>query len=233
MENTGKDPIKQLFNQLDQWRHLPAYQLERRADIFFSLYLPEVLQKKFELQEPPVLIPEFPCRIGTVYANNAESKPKKAKSNQSFKIDYLALGVNKKSEKVAYLVELKTDNASINENQNDNMEAAANVDVKCLIGAIPSIQRASKEKGKYNCLIKLTEQFQGWDVQPKLVFITPTAFSETCSKKHIPFVAENGEFSFHQFLTEHANKSDPIAKRFAESLKKWATTKAGTIPVVS
>ena len=39
--------IDRLFDRMDRWRHLPSYQLERRADLFFSLYLPEVLQKRF------------------------------------------------------------------------------------------------------------------------------------------------------------------------------------------
>jgi hypothetical protein len=63
---TNDSKINQLFNNLDVWRHLPAYQLERRVDIFFSLYLAEVLQKKFNLPEVPVLIPEFPIRYGLV-----------------------------------------------------------------------------------------------------------------------------------------------------------------------
>ena len=28
---------------LDRWRHLPSYQLERRADVFFALYLPGIV----------------------------------------------------------------------------------------------------------------------------------------------------------------------------------------------
>jgi hypothetical protein len=29
--------INDIFDNLDDWRHLPAYQLERRADISFSI----------------------------------------------------------------------------------------------------------------------------------------------------------------------------------------------------
>jgi len=36
--------IDNLFNLLDDWRTLPAYQLERRADIFFALYLDKILE---------------------------------------------------------------------------------------------------------------------------------------------------------------------------------------------
>jgi len=39
--------IDKLFNQLDDWRHLPAYQLERRADIFFAIYLIDIFKSKF------------------------------------------------------------------------------------------------------------------------------------------------------------------------------------------
>lgn len=41
--------INDLFDNLDTWRHLPAYQLERCADIFFSLYLPDLLLNKFDI----------------------------------------------------------------------------------------------------------------------------------------------------------------------------------------
>lgn len=59
--------ISGLFGLLDRWRHLPDYQLERRADIFFALFLPEVLRAHFAKQNRsieinPVLIPEFPIK---------------------------------------------------------------------------------------------------------------------------------------------------------------------------
>ena len=48
MSNLGKNgecpTIERVFKLLDNWRHLPDYQLERRADIFFALFLPEVLK---------------------------------------------------------------------------------------------------------------------------------------------------------------------------------------------
>jgi len=44
--------IDTLFNRMDAWRHFPNYQLERRADIFFALYLPEVLEAKLRFAVP-------------------------------------------------------------------------------------------------------------------------------------------------------------------------------------
>ncbi len=36
--------LNELFDNMDSWRHLPAYQFERRADIFFSIYLPDLFR---------------------------------------------------------------------------------------------------------------------------------------------------------------------------------------------
>jgi len=77
------EKIIEVFDKMDMWRHLPNYQLERRADIFFSIYLPEVLESKFGIKINNKLIPEFPVRIGTIYPNIATDK--------SYKIDYVAL----------------------------------------------------------------------------------------------------------------------------------------------
>ena len=51
------DPV---FDLLDRWRHLPAYQLERRADVYFALYLPEVLEAVTGTPIDPRLVPELP-----------------------------------------------------------------------------------------------------------------------------------------------------------------------------
>ena len=95
MADKSKITIERVFDLMDKWRHLPAYQLERRADIFFALFLPEVLGRRFGIHMNPILVPEFPI--------------KKCGSNLSTKVDYLALSKDGES---AFLVELKTDMAS-------------------------------------------------------------------------------------------------------------------------
>jgi hypothetical protein len=79
--------IEQLFDLLDHWRHLPAYQLERRADILFALYLPEFLSERLGIPIRAEMIPEFPVRLGTIY-------PETVDNNSSCKIDYLAFSVD-------------------------------------------------------------------------------------------------------------------------------------------
>ncbi|MHC4526174.1 MAG: hypothetical protein ACYSU8_11685 [Planctomycetota bacterium] len=43
------DLITTLFERMDGWRHLPNYQLERWADLLFSLYLPAAVEAKLGL----------------------------------------------------------------------------------------------------------------------------------------------------------------------------------------
>jgi hypothetical protein len=90
--------IDTLFDLLDAWRHFPSYQLERRADLYFALYLPEVLEAKFGFPVQPQLVPEFPLRIGTLDPDKTTSA--------SYKVDYVALSTARDK---ALLVELKTD----------------------------------------------------------------------------------------------------------------------------
>jgi hypothetical protein len=40
--------LNKLFDLLDDWRKLPAYQLERRADIFFAIHLETIIEKKLK-----------------------------------------------------------------------------------------------------------------------------------------------------------------------------------------
>ncbi len=73
--------IHLLFNLLDDWRTLPAYQLERRADIFFAIYLDKILEKHKGVKIN-LIIPEFPVRLGSLPDHNPLD-------NRSYKIDCL------------------------------------------------------------------------------------------------------------------------------------------------
>ena len=96
-EKTNEYPtVTDLFYLLNRWRHLPGYQLERRTDVLFALFLPEVLKYSgIEIKYP--LIPEFP-----IDKNKEDGRHKQA--------DYFALS---ESRRKGILIELKTDVASI------------------------------------------------------------------------------------------------------------------------
>jgi hypothetical protein len=216
--------IDQLFKNLDDWRHLPSYQLERRADIFFSLYLAEVLKKKFNLSKTPILIPEFPVRYGLI----PESKGA-AGDNQSFKIDYLAITHDGEN---AYFVELKTDMSSRSPTQDDKMKKAAELNMFKLFGGIECMLGKSNQKKKYLSLSRyISEQlnleirhdgiiseatFAKFKTNPKIVYLQPGKSSS------------EDDIDFEYFATEISSHANPLSQRFADSLINWSGIKAGS-----
>ena len=135
-----------LFDRMDAWRHFPNYQFERRVDIFFALYLPEVLEAKLGFPMRPELAPEFPVRIGTIYP--------KIPIDKSYKIDYVALSAL--SDKTVF-VELKTEGISLRPAQDKYLRAAQRMGLPRLLEGLLEIFRATKSKLKYFCLLEHLE----------------------------------------------------------------------------
>ena len=117
------DPIAAIFDRMDEWRHLPKYQLERRSDLFFSLYLPEVLEAKLGFPIRAEVTPEFPVRKATIYPHH--------QGDDCCNIDYLALSA---SGTESVFVELKTDQASRRVQQDDYLLRAQQVGLPALLG---------------------------------------------------------------------------------------------------
>jgi len=104
----------EILGLLDAFRQFPNYQLERRADIFFTYYLPEILKDKFksdfacndsDIEDRMRIIPEFPL---------LKEKQSGKKKRESDKVDYAFINKN-----TVYLIELKTTNSSIKKGQVD------------------------------------------------------------------------------------------------------------------
>lgn len=100
-----KENIESLFNNLKTWIEFPKYQAERRLDVFFGLYLEDILKRcrneLFRKEDHLVLIPEFPLQ-------------KNDTNNECTNIDYLVFNTTKQS---VHAIELKTDNHSIDDEQ--------------------------------------------------------------------------------------------------------------------
>lgn len=203
--------IDELFDKLDMWRNLPAYQLERRADIFFAIYLKDIIRHLFE-KEVDFIIPEFPVRKGHL-------KDFKVIDNQSFKIDYLAVS---ESSKTVFLIELKTDNSSIREVQKKIMEEISHHEISSLTDSVLKISKASKST-KYEALInKLTEI--GWidndgqviskpEYKIQVVYIKPSFNDKTDKDLEI--------ITFKEVIDSINQKKDSLTQRFIQSLERW------------
>jgi len=74
------DPTSAIFANLDRWRHLPAYQLERRVDIFFSVYLKALLEEVTGVALEEELLPELPIKRDLIWPELA--------GHSSVKVDY-------------------------------------------------------------------------------------------------------------------------------------------------
>lgn len=222
-----------LFDRMDVWRHFPNYQLERRADLFFSLYLPEALKVKCGFPIRADVAPEFPVRIGTIYPN--------IKTDKSYKIDYLAL--SEKGDK-AIFVELKTEGRSIREEQDKYLKAAKEVGVTRLLEGLLEIFRATNSKRKYFCLLlhlesmgllripnEMTEVMSRPALQGANEASLKIEIVGRVKESMIVYILPKGEgsnvISFHEFADIVQRHDDPISQRFAVSLRKWADVQAG------
>jgi hypothetical protein len=198
------NPIHQLFANLDSRRHLPSYQLERRADVFFSIYLPEYLNQRrgYDVQ---MVIPDFPIRVGTV-------RPL-TDNNKSFKIDYF---VKVSNPSMVILVKLKTDIRSRRSEQDWYLAEAKKRGVRQFLIGLKKIVAATSPKSQFDYLLRSLEcagliQFSDkrdfhildgkHEISP--MYIQPNA---TSSDNVITF-AELADFV--------SEKSDDLSQRFA------------------
>lgn len=207
--------IDQLFVNLDMWRHFPAYQLERRADIFFSIYLPEYLKSE-RGYDVRCIIPEFPIRVGTIHSSTD--------INKSFKVDYL-VKVDKPSS--VLFVELKTDDKSRRDKQDWYLQAAQKEGMQSLLEGLRKIYRATDAKDKYRHLLRALQAANliqrvdghGFDILPD-----PNEISILYLQPH----GEGSDTITFQELSEFVGKKqDALSKRFSESLREWSSSPAG------
>ena len=209
------DPtIGKVFDKLDEWKRLPNYQLERRADIFFAMFLTDVLEKHCDTEFEDLVIPEFPLRKGTLWPDKEHRQ-----ANRSVKVDYVTFT---KGYKKVFFVELKTSMSSLNSGQNDYLEVAAKKEFKALVKGVDCLSKKSDQKEKYKCLQKLLSEvlIDAVEHKPQIVYILPKCENEN-HKAHRKYIC------FHEFESVVKGRGD-IGKRFAQSLKDWAEVPAGS-----
>ena len=225
--------INKIFDLLDDWRNIPNYQLERRADIFFSIYLHDVIEKKTKIPIHPILIPEFPINIKTLFPE--------INTNKSYKIDYVLFS---KDVTTAIFVELKTDMSSIREKQNNYIENALNTNFSKLINGLIDIFIATTSKEKYFNLFKKLSDIGIINLPStlhlKILSSNLQEINKEISKIEIVKTIEQNKFyylrpntasektiTFSEFISMIDDNDDELTKRFIVSLNKWAKKKAG------
>jgi hypothetical protein len=218
--------IDTLFGLLDEWRHLPNYQMERRADIFFALYLPDFIRERFSLSSSVTLVPEFPVHMGTIYPLNP--------INRSYKIDYLAV-----TDDLSYiaLVELKTDYRSRRDGQDEYLALAARAGIGALLDGLLKIVQATQFRSKYGHLLSSLERLRLLEVaEPSPLASAPDwerlcgntslikAARISCSPKVLylqPQPSLPDDIGFDEFAAWLDRYQDPLARRFQQSIRRW------------
>jgi hypothetical protein len=200
--------INQLFDRLDQWKEFPTYQLERRVDIFFAMYLPFILKKDLNFVTDKIL-PEFPVRYGDVH-------PEREELNKSYRIDYVAVD---HTQRKVLLIELKTDQKSLRKEQIEYLEFAHKSGIEKLMLGFKQIKKYSNATKKYKAFEKELNDLQ-WNI-PEIAASYSTS---------IVFIAPRNEGVIEKFrvitfeiIAGILEKTfDPVAHRFALSLRSWA-----------
>jgi hypothetical protein len=230
--------IEEVFERMDRWRNLPKYGLERRADIFFGVYLKHALEVKYKVKIQEEIIPEFPVRKATV-------DPSIQSDQSSFNVDFLAFSEDRK---IAFLIELKTDIGSRREKQDYYLQAVKNIGLVGLIHGLVKIFQATKIKRKYFHLFKMLENAGIVELPSQLQSLV---FSENMSgvnalirdvkitapvgQMKVVYIQPTGEaeqiINFMEFASLIKGIGGPVTQRFVESLKTWSNIKAGDLHV--
>jgi len=136
-----------VFSRLTEWRNFPNYQLERRLDIFISLYVKELLEARlWPLRE--IIIPEFPISRKTLGETVGLHK--------TVKVDYVLFPMDYKDPIV--FLELKTDNGSVRDEQIDYLVKAKQSGIKGILNDLTLVYSKSKSKEKYTYLINKLDE---------------------------------------------------------------------------
>ena len=211
-----ENEIKKIFSLLNDWRKLPNYQLERRIDIFFGLFLEEILELlPLEKSQETLIIPEFPINKRLLNKQNTY--------HRSIKVDYFI-----KSNDKIFLLELKTANNSILENQINKMLKAKELGIENLLNGIIEIYKSTKSKEKYKYLLNkladndlLTRIQEDYSVKIKqteypieIIYIVP---NKKYVKKHSDKILI---IDFNSITTLNNLKRNPLGKSFLELISK-------------
>lgn len=223
--------LNEIFNQLTRWRSLPNYQMERRIDIFFSIYLHDLLEFMEGSKVNPIIIPEFPIKRGIVREGD--------KTNKSIKIDYVAFD----DIGTVYYIELKTDIKSRSLIQDQYLEECRKKGFNTILDGLKDIFVATKSKNKYYCLFELLQAANVVKLPDKLKQAIKSNSAEVIELiKEIKVVKEfpNIKIVYIQpRKTENKNnicieyddivnflqkRNDGLSSLFSEYLPKWKNT---------
>ena len=242
----GMDPLDLVFRNLDAWRHLPAYQLERRADIFFSVYLKGVIEEVVGVALEDTMLPELPIKRDLIWPERP--------TDASVKVDY-ALFTRDRSR--VFFVELKTDGGSRRDDQDKYLSESEKLGFRKIVAGIRSILLKTNAHQKYHHLAATLAELGYLTLPPELdaylydeprvglsaqlrqIQVTPldskveVIYLQPEPREQVAGRAPERCVDFAQFAAHVRRFEDPVSRRFAESLERWRTPAGGRVAHVA
>lgn len=204
---SAQEAVEKIFENLDTWRKLPKYQLERRADMFFGLYVKDIVENLLETEKPElsdIVIPEFPIGKNIIETLKREKNPRLPEYDptlQSVNVDYALF-----SKDVVYFIELKTDMGSRNSIQDEYLEYAHGQNIRIFVEHIKTVAKPSNNPKSWKKYRYLLDQLELMDVHAsdakiEVIYIQPKKYTVFEGAKCIPFSEicgwlekQNGDF---------------------------------------
>jgi hypothetical protein len=231
-------PLETVFRHLDQWRHLPNYQLERRADVFFSVYLKDVVEELVGVALADKLIPELPIKRDLIWPELA--------TNKSVKVDY-ALFARDRSR--VFFVELKTDSGSRRDAQDDYLATAARIGFRPIVEGIREIVLSTTAHQKYHHLaaalarlgyLRLPDDLEAHlyptvqsGLRARLEAIEVEPVEASVEVIYLQPEATAGDarcIDFARFAEHVERHADPLSEMFARALRGWRGAAGARVP---
>lgn len=223
------DPLREVLANLDRWRHLPSYQLERRFDVFLTPYLRGFVSTKVGVPLAEVIVPEMPL--------------KQLERNLTDKADYALFS---EDGSAAFLVELKTDSGSIRTKQDAYLLRAQTRPWRESLEELKRVVAASQKKRKYIHLLHLLERAGQLRLDPELSacfregavarfrsdWVNVTSRVESVKALFITPRCMEGRacITFRDVREYLAQQDDGLAPLLIDYLAKWEREAGATAP---
>ncbi len=227
------DPLEIVFRHLDRWRHLPAYQLERRADVFFSVYLKAVVEELEGVALEDEIIPELPIKRDLIWP---DAHPRT--HNLSVKVDYV---LSSRDRSRVFFVELKTDGDSRRDEQDAYLEKARTLGFRRIVEGVRALLLKTDAHQKYHHLASSLARLGYLALPPDLashiyprphpalatrlgeIVVTPLDPEVKVLYVQPEKTGKDHCIDFERFAAHVRRHADPFSVRFAEHLLAWRT----------
>lgn len=221
------EAVERILKNLDTWRHLPKYQLERRADMFFGLFVRDIVAMHLNVALHQTVIPEFP------FKNNRDR-------NTTVNFDYVLFSEDLRT---AYILELKTDAGSVDDDQLGYLGQAREAKFSTLLDGICAVANKSSQDSKYNHLFRTLECLElinsGRNITDcniehlEILYLSPRLDGKSYDKvSKIVDPSGNGDkniISFGKAADLLDRTGGKMECHFAAYLRKWERYPAGSV----